>query len=166
MLKAFTWPDFLLASILLSLIWYALVWLLYFRKKKVPNKDALPHRWQQQVDDLAEEDDLMGTSVLDHGVSVVEADEFSFSPESDEGGVPDRLDQIGLIADAQQEIRSICRLLETQDGDKEDFQALFGVLRTKYPELKTSPQLAAFNQFIREQVPFQLTEEELEDLWI
>ena len=162
MLKAFSWPEFLLASIVLSLIWYAGVFLVYYRKTGTPIGDALPHGWEDEVDVMDVKEGLIGASSQQHGVSIVEADEFSFAEKE----VPDQLDQIGMVADAQQEIKTICGILESEQGDKEDFYALFGVIRSKYPALAVSPQLGAFNNFIREHVPFHLTAEELENVWI
>lgn len=165
-LQSFSWQDFGFAAVALLVLWYVGLAVL-FRKGK-PDAGAgdraepLTHGWQDRVDVLSESEELMGKSVLDHGMSVVEAEDFSFVETE---SFPDQLDQLGLIADVQQEIKSICTLLAEQDGSKEHFFSLFQLVRDKYPGLADIPQLSALNEFIREQVPFHLSEQELEDLW-
>lgn len=169
MLKTFTWQDFLLAAIVLSLVWYAVIALLFYRKEVLrflsgkKNKDAepLPHGWQDEVDEL--ETDLIGKSVEDEGVSVLEADDFSFVPREESGSY---LDPLGDLADVQQEIKSICRILEKEDGSKEQFFSLFEIIRNKYPKVGASQLLPQINDFIREQAPFYLSDEELDNLWV
>lgn len=163
MFKSFTWQDFLLAATLLTLIWYGLVWLC-FRKKGKPVSPALQHRWEEDFSQVEDRDGLMGKPALEHGVSVVEADDFSFAPV-ERAERADRVGMLGELADVQQEIRTACSILASEDGTKEDFFTLFEVIRGKYPKLASSPLLPELNGFIREQVPFYLSEEELEQLW-
>jgi len=98
-------------------------------------------------------------------VSVLEADEFSFASveEREDHAKPDLL---GDLADVQQEIKIICRILEKEDGSKDDFFSLFEVVKHKYPKLAGSDLLDEINDFIREQVPFYLSEQELNSLWV
>ena len=171
MLKAFSWPDFLLASIILSLLWWAVIWLIYFRRKGSDAAEPLDHNWEHLEEDF--ESELMGKPVLDAGVKVVEADDFSFGVDAgsevlDEAADPESADQVerlGDLADAQEEIREVCKLLAAEDGTKDDFFVLFEMVRNKYPKLAFSASLPALNGFIREHVPFALSEEELEGLW-
>lgn len=208
MFQEFTWQQFLVAAMVLSALWALGVWLIYWRplspgglsegrgKVKYDGEDALPHSWQDEVDELsggnaynahnainvlnALDDGLMGKPALEHGVSVLEADEFSFSPlgEREEHGErlghgePEDLGKLGVqgllaeLDDAQEEIKGIARILEKEDGSKEDFFALFEVVRLKYPKLAASELLGEMNDFIREQVPFYLSEQELDILWL
>jgi len=160
MLKAFSWQDFLLAATLLSLIWWLGIWLLYYRNTGAKNLVPLGHSWSEEVDDLGKESGLMGKAVLEQGVSMVTAEDFSFgAPVSDQG------EQLGDLADLQEEIKSICGILEVEDGTKEDFFLLFEMIRKKYPKIASSPSLSSLHVFIREHVPFALSEEELENLW-
>jgi hypothetical protein len=153
-----------LASIILSLLWWAGVWLLYYRRRGQPSV-SLTHRWADEVDDL-EEVDLMGKPVLEHGVSIVQADDFSFGAPPPDKEIPDKGEQLGDLADVQQEIKTVCGILAAEDGSKEDFFSLFEMLRSKYPKISSSGSLDALNTFIREHVPFALSEEELENLWV
>nr|WP_199082844.1 hypothetical protein [Pedobacter sp. ASV19] len=75
-------------------------------------------------------------------------------------------DLLGDLADVQDEIKAICRILEKKDDSKEDFPALFEVVKLKYPKLAGSELLGDMNDFIREQVPFYLSEQELDSLWV
>ncbi len=165
-LQSFTWQDFGLAAVALLVLWYVGLAVLFRKSKQgagaADGSEPLPHGWQDKVDELSDAEELMGKSVLDHGVSVVEAEDFSFVETE---RFPDQLDQLGLIADVQQEIKSICTLLAEQDGSKEYFFSLFQLVREKYPGLADHPQLSALNEFIREQVPFQVSKQELEDRW-
>ncbi len=166
LLSNFSWQVFLLAAVLLSLLWYAGVWLLFYRKKPAGASAPLPHGWEDEVDvleganverrsgDLV--DDLMGLSALAHGVSVLEAEDFSF-------GVPEET-KLGVLPDVQEEIKTACRAVEAGVGGKPEFFALFALIRERYAIPQGSREL--LNEFIREHVPFFLAEQELEDLWL
>lgn len=170
-LKSFTWQHFILATLVLGIIWYVGIWL-YYRRKGKSQLDAensstpLPHRWQQRVDELNQSDGLMGPPILEPGVQVVEAADFSFADKSDTAGIADKSQQLGLVPDVLQEIKSICAILKQKDGNKEDFFAMFDMVKVKYPQIIGYPATSELNQFIREHVPFHLSAEELEGLWI
>ena len=166
MLKAFSWQDFLLAATLLSLIWWLGVWLLYYRNTAERNLVPLSHAWSDEIDQLEKEAGLMGKPGLEQGVSVLTTADFSFGAPVLEEEVLDQQRQLGDLADVQQEIRSICQVLAAEDGTKEDFFSLFEMIRDKYPRVISSPSLFLLNAFIREQVPFAISEEELENLWL
>lgn len=164
MLKSFSWPDFLLAASVFSLFWFLVIGLLFYRKEVfgLPSggktgDGPLPHGWQDEVEELPVTDDLMGRSVLDDGVALVSAEDFSFV---------DKAEQLGLVADVQDEVKSICSILEKEDGGKEYFLSLFSLVKSKYPAVVSSPSLSAINAFIREHVPFFLSDEELDNLWV
>lgn len=166
-LQSLTWQQFLIATLAFCAVWYAVVGLLYYRREillafskdnKLP--EPLPHGWQDKVDEL--EPGLVGTAAEEHGVSVLEADEFSFLPRE----TTSEVDTLGELADIQQEIKGICTVLGKEDGSKEDFMALFLMIRNKYPKVATSELLPELNAFIREQVPFHISNEELESLWV
>ncbi|WP_256006797.1 hypothetical protein [Pedobacter deserti] len=159
-LQSFSWLHFLIAAVLLSLVWYLVVWLMFFRRRPagagaVSPAESLPHGWQDRVDVL--EDGLVGKPVPDPGVSLVAADEFGF-------GGPGKDLQLGVLADVQEEIKSACRDLEYSVGTKEDFYERFALIRGRYAIPAGSRQ--ALNEFIREHVPFYLSEDELEHLWL
>ncbi|WP_029275671.1 hypothetical protein [Pedobacter borealis] len=164
MLKAFSWPDFLLASIILSLFWWAVIWLIYFRRKGLASAEPLDHNWDHLEEEF--ESELMGKPVLDTGVKVVEADDFSFGVDvGADRDSADQVERLGDLADVQAEIREVCKVLAAEDGTKDDFFVLFEMVRNKYPKLGLSASLPALNGFIREHVPFALSEEELEGIW-
>jgi hypothetical protein len=164
MLKSFSWPDFLLAASVFSLFWFLVIGLLFYRKEvfgllsgRKADVEPLLHGWQDLVEELDSTDDLMGKSALDDGVALVSAEDFSFV---------DQTEQLGLVADVQEEVKSICSILEKEDGGKEYFLSLFSLVKSKYPAIASSPSLSAINAFIREHVPFFLSEEELDSLWV
>lgn len=199
MFASFTWQQFLIAALVFSVVWWVAVLLLYWRAEvsgllsgkgwnavsakagasgATADNGPLPHGWQDGVDDLVDsgtDEGLLGKPVLEHGVSVLDAEEFSFVPREEEAGLAGRSGAVeaepgaenrGDLADVQQEVRSICALLAQEDGTKEDFFALFAMVRERYPKVSASPLLAELNGFIRDRVPFHLSQEELDGLWL
>ena len=169
-LKSFSWQHFILATLVLGIIWYVGIWLYYRRKRKSPlevknSSTPLPHRWQHQVDELSPTDSLIGQPTLEPGVQVVEAADFSFADKSDTANDADKPNQLGLVPDVLQEIKAICAILEKEDGNKEDFFAMFEMVKVKYPQIISHQSTSELNQFIREHVPFHLSAEELVALW-
>lgn len=169
-LKSFSWQHFILATLVLGIIWYVGIWLYYRRKGKSPmdaenSSTPLPHRWQQQVDELSTSDGLIGQPTLEPGVQIVEAADFSFVDKSDTVNVADKSHQLGLVPDVLQEVKAICAILEEKDGNKEDFFTMFEMVKVKYPQIINYPATSELNQFICEHVPFHLSAQELEGLW-
>jgi hypothetical protein len=111
--------------------------------------------WEDQMDVLqVGVDDLMGKLALEHGVSVMDAKDFSF-------GLLDEA-KLGVLPDVQEEIKSACREVEAGVGGKPEFFASLAGIRERYAIQEGSREL--LNEFIREHVPFFLSEQELEDL--
>jgi len=167
LLHHFTWQQFGIAAIILTLIWYAIVLLLYFRSDlkalfSRPAQEPLPHRWENGEEDW-EDSLLAGDALEDEGVSVLASDGFSFAGGRKSQQGEDEL--LGLVPDALEEIKSIIYTVETQEGDKSDFISLFKMVSAKYERLKTGPHLAAINDWIRDNVPFRFSNEELTALW-
>lgn len=151
------------------MLWYLGIWLFYFRRKGENGSPPLPHRWQGKVDELPAQagNGLIGQVALEQGVTVLEADEFSFAEltANDAEAVHEKSEQLGLVADVQQEIKSVCAVLAQKDGNKEDFFSMLEMVKAKYPKIKGHPATAELGTFIREHVPFHLSQEELENLW-
>ena len=108
----------------------------------------------------------MGGSAEDEGVSIVPADGFGFAGKS-QGTERENTEEAlqGLIPDVLEEIKSIVHTVETKGGSKEDFIGLFKLVSAKYTRLKTSHHLEAINEWIVDNTPFELTEDELWQLW-
>lgn len=167
MLQAFTWQDFLLAALVLSVFWYAGVGLLFYRGEisgflsgKGGGSEPLAHGWQDQVDEL--DLDLVGGASGESGVSVLEADEFSFVPR-ELADLP--LDPLADLEDVKVEIKSICAVLEMEEGTKADFFALFAMIRGKYPTVFAGEEILELREFLVEHLPFELSDPELAGLW-
>lgn len=156
----------MLAAGVLGVLWYLGIWL-YHRSKKKGDAPPMPHRWHGQVDELKSTDvpELMGEAALENGVMVLAAEEFSFADQPQTDALPDKSQQLGLVADVQQEIKSVCNLLAEKDGNKDDFFAMMDMVKAKYPKISGHPATAELNQFIRQHVPFHLSGEELGNLW-
>lgn len=171
MLQQFSWQQFLVAIAVLSLIWYAAVILIFYRKElkaflngkpsqQTPD-EPLAHHWQDEVDDLSDEpdDELMGKSKMPEGVSVIDMEDLRFSePE-------DKTEKLGLVSDVIEEIKLIFKILGQEDGTKEDFLKLIQEVKARYPKITSSTSLPQINEFILSNASFHLSPEELEDLW-
>lgn len=178
MLKHFTWQQFLIAAFVLSIIWYTVVILLCYRQrlqdhfsgKGKENKppEPLGHAWDEEFEDepLDDESDLMGKPALPDGMSNLSMAQFGFAPRvSDEDLDESRQRQQSVVPDVLEELKNIFHILETQQGTKEDFISLFGLVSAKYPNIKGTPNEQALNDYIRENVPFAISDEELDSLW-
>jgi len=184
-LQHFSWQQFLVAALVLSLIWYvALVLALYReqlvdflngRRRPVSAPSRLRHEWDEELDDQPfEENNLMGKAVLPEGMSRVSMSDFSFAPVIKEpveltGAAPDsgegKETQLGTIPDVLEELKSIFHILETEGGGKAEFISLFGLVSGKYPKIKGTANERAINEYIRENVLFPISDEELGALW-
>lgn len=169
MLEQFTWAQFLLAAAVLTPVWYCSIILLFYNKelksflngKPVQSKatEPLPHHWDQQVDQFEQEaeDYLMGKSKMPEGVSVLSAEEIGFADPKPQ--------QLGLVADVLEEIKTIFGILVKEDGNKHDFLNLMQSVRESYPKIAAHPNLNQINDFIISNASFHITREELEILW-
>lgn len=173
MLQAFTWQQFLVAALILSLIWYIGVVLLYYRRDisgyfSRENKQEPPERlqreWEEELEEDPEEENLMGSSKEPEGVSSAEMDTLRFAPKDDDPDA-DRDMQLGVVPDVLEELKSIFHILEKEQGTKEDFISLFALVSSKYPKIKGTPNQRAINEYIREKVLFPISDEELDQLW-
>jgi hypothetical protein len=177
MLQHFTWHQFLIAALLLSLIWYAGVILLFYRKelddllngrlKAVKQTEPLPHVWDEEDFDkkLEEEDNLMGKPALPEGMTQLGMAQFGFAPKVREPISDAKETRLGIVPDVLEELKSIFYILERENGHKEDFISLFGLVSAKYPKIRNTANQQALNEYIREHLPFDISEEELDHLW-
>ena len=178
MLKHFTWQQFLVAALVLSIIWYTVVILVFYRQRirdhlngkgKGGNPpEPLGHAWDDEFEDepLNDEDDLMGKSALPEGMSNLSMAQFGFAPTlGDKEFDESRQRQQSVIPDVLEELRSIFHILETQQGTKADFISLFGLVSGKYPNIKGTANQQALNDYIRKNVLFPISDEELDNLW-
>ncbi|MFC4213361.1 hypothetical protein ACFOWA_19370 [Pedobacter lithocola] len=176
MLQQFTWGQFLLASFMLSFLWYVFVLLVFYRKEmqvfltRSGSGESLPHRWEKEVDVLGEkiqkeenldgDENLMGKSAAAKGLEVLPIGQLSFSSNEDQ-----RYEQVGLVADVIQELKLIFSSLETNAASKLDFFKMLEKVKEDYGKIGAHPNIKAINAFIAEHAPFHLTADELENLW-
>jgi len=189
MLYQFTWQQFLVAALVLSAIWYITVAVVFYKDKirnilnnsgLDPAPEPLKHAWQEDYDDELEEkefDDLIGKPAQPEGLSKVEMHMFGFAPtvklevlneaeERQEMSDTDREVQQSIVPDALEELKRVFHILENENGKKEDFISLFGLIATRYKDrIKGTPNQAALNEYIAENLPFAISNEELDKLW-
>ena len=114
-------------------------------------------------------DDFLGEPCEEYGVSTVGSQGISFGvrlPE-DANAYPFSQEEAlqGLVPDVLEEIKEVIHTIEVEKGDKEDFKSLFKLVSSKYPQLVASGYLDAINKIISETAPFNLSDEELKQLW-
>lgn len=178
MLAQFTWQQFLVAAFVLSLVWYLAIFLLYYRNKasdffsqkpKGKQPEKLRKEWEAELDEEpevqeAEPDTMMGRPVEPEGVSTVAMGSLRFAERSPDKDTRSD-DQLGLVPDVLEELKGVFNQLQNEDGSKADFFPLIRQIKEKYPMIAASDNLEEINRYIRDHVPFLLTDEELEDLW-
>ncbi len=172
MLQAFTWQQFLVAALILTLLWYAGVFLIYYRRRakafftpKTRQPEKLKREWENELEDDPEEESLMGSSKEPEGVSSADMDTLRFAPKQ-EDPYEHRDTELGIVPDVLEELKGIFHILEKENGTKEDFISLFSMVSSKYPQIKGSPNQQALNDHIREKVLFPISDEELNQLWL
>lgn len=179
MLEQFTWQQFLIAALVLSLIWYAVLILLFYRKKIIDAiqkkrmsggpriQSSYNPREQKKTESSSEEDRdaLIGKTALPDGVTEVGMDLYSFAPKEDADPDADKVARLGLVPDVLEEIKTVITIIGTEGGTKEDFFSLFKLVSAKYPMMRDSPHRNYVNDYIRENVPFTLSQEDVDKLW-
>ena len=179
MLQQFTWQQFLVATLVLTLIWYAGLLVVFYKTgffglvgRKTKNVgggegEHLPHRWEKGVEEVdgldAGQADLMGASRLPEGMSMLTSDAFGFSGGDAADG---KMEQLGLVPDVIQEVKAVFAKLSENDGSKRDFLEMMREVRDMFPGVGASPSIGRINSFIAGHAPFHLSAEELEDLWV
>jgi hypothetical protein len=166
-LPHFTWLQFGIAAIGFLFIWYAVVLLWYggkqvrafFARDKPVANEPLPHVWERE-EFMA--DDLVGEAAEPGGVTTHAWNSFGFTGKAK---INREDDLLGLIPDVLEEIKTALHTVETTGGGKDDFISLFKLVSAKYGRLKDGPHLAAINEWILENVPFGMNDDELWQLW-
>jgi hypothetical protein len=180
MLHYFTWQAFLVAALILTLTWYAVVILLFYRKElndflsgnhpSAMQPEPLTHAWDEEFEDdpLADEENLIGKPVMPEGMSRLSMSQFGFAPNVKETAIEDEdiETKLGLIPDVLEELKSIFHILDTEHGGKEDFISLFSLVSSKYLKIRNTSNQQALNDYIRENLAFEISDEELDILWI
>ena len=179
MLQHFTWQQFLVAALILSLIWYMVVVPLFYRnelnyllsgkRKQVTPSPPLPHVWDEEFEEEPfGEESLVGRSRLPEGVTRVSMDQFSFAPLVATTVVEDESKdtQLGIVPDVLEELKRIFHILERDKAGKGEFISLFSLVSVKYGRIKGTANEQALNEYIRENVLFPISDEELDNLWV
>lgn len=174
MLQQFTWQQFLTAALILSLLWYAGVILICYRKElsgffspksKPAPLEKLKPEWEEELYEEETEVNLMGKQAAQEGVSSASMEDLRFIPTREEIADNDKDAQLGLVSDVLEELKSIFHILEKENGGTEEFISLFALVKAKYPKIRESRNLEAITAYIREHLPFELNEEDLRKLW-
>ncbi|WP_462267719.1 hypothetical protein [Mucilaginibacter sp.] len=170
MLHQITWQQYLLFAAIIMLLYYAIIWLVYFRGQ-FPNFFASKEKAEPVDDNLnwrneEEYEELLGGSAEEEGVSTIESEQVHFSPKPFPAAALQQTDDEeelhGTIPDVLEDIKGIIR----QSSTKSEFIDSFTSIPAKYPQIADSRHLEAINDFISEQVPFEISEEELYQLWL
>jgi hypothetical protein len=170
MLHFFTWQQFLVAAVIFTVAWYVVIFFLFFRgkvtaalsgKSKIKQPEKIRPEWEEEL-----EDDLIGEQALPEGISEVEMHLLGFAPKvRDHDDEDNRETQLGIVPDVLEELKTIFHILENENGTAEDFISLFGMVKAKYPGIAGTPNEAAINDYIRENLPFDISDDQLANLW-
>lgn len=165
---------------MLSVLWYTGLFLTVYRKDAISFfngsafhgsaslRTATDHGDVENFRENTEiEKELMGKSALPEGLEMVSTSALSFSTVDSSVYLEEnsRADQLGLIPDVLQELKEVFQVLAKEDGTKKDFISLLGLITEKYGMIGSHPNISKINEFIREQAPFAISNEELENLW-
>ncbi|QEM09176.1 hypothetical protein [Mucilaginibacter rubeus] len=174
--KNVSWQAFLVAALALAGVWYLLVLPLLYRRqlkdwlgsrKGKPDLRPVCRDWDEEMfeEPLAEaEDGLIGQSRLPAGLSRVGMNMFGFADPLEASDGLRELQQ-GLVPDVIEELKSIFHILEKEQGGKDDFIALFALVKSKYAAIRDTPSQRALNDYIRENALFPISDDELTNLW-
>ena len=175
LLYHFTWQQFLVAALIMSLIWYlGVIPMLYRQKlkkffdrsKEFNPVEPLGREWDEELADEPEPTgELLGKPALPEGMTKVSMSMFGFAAPPDEDEDERRQRQQSLVPDVIEELKSIFHILEKEQGSKTDFIALFGLVKAKYGAIRGTPDEQALNEYIRDHVLFPISDEELTNLW-
>jgi hypothetical protein len=170
-----TWQQFLVAALILSSIWYLLFMPLLYRRqlkdwisrtKANQQHDLTPNLWKKdwQGELADEEQNLIGKSQMPEGISRVSMEHFSFNNDTESDLNRER--QQALIPDLMEELKNILNVVNEEQGNKNDFIALFDIVRSKYGGISGSASEKTLNEFIQSRLPFPISNEELTRLWL
>jgi len=179
MFHQFTWQQFLVAALILSLIWYAALFLLFYRgrlKERLSGKKSSDRLGVREVpfpgaeeaefqEAESTEESLMGKPELPEGMARVGMHQTLFAERNPE--VTNWMDEgrrLGLVPDVIEELKGIFQVLEQEQGTKQDFFELFAVVKGKYPGIYGTSEEKALNNYIRENVLFPVSDAELDAL--
>ena len=175
MLHQFTWQQFAIAAVIFLLIWYLGVFI-YCRRKGsgslsdfigLNHPEKLRREWEADFDDPDTDDDLIGRQALPEGVSEVNMHMLGFAPKVVEkrASEDEWYQQLGVVPDLLEELKRIFNIIERENGSKEDFISLFALTNAKHPQLASSTNLDSLNQYLAENLPFELTDEDFKKIW-
>ncbi|HEY0056937.1 MAG TPA: hypothetical protein VGB63_16420 [Pedobacter sp.] len=176
MLHQFTWQHFLIAALIFLLIWYLAVFIYCHRKSsgsffaslKQRQPQRLTREWEADFEDDSEtDDDLIGRPVLPEGVGEVSMHMLGFASKVAENRASedDRFIQLGVLPDVLEELKRIFNIIERENGTKEHFNSLFALILSKHPGLANMANSKPLNQYLTENLPFELSDEDLNKLW-
>lgn len=173
MLKHITWQEFLLATTLLTFLWYISIILLLFRKELKRLLTGKNHNFKEGARSRTKEDepnakqaesaddDLMGKAKLPEGMSTMGMEEFSFRKRDEEH----RDKMLGSIPDLLEEMKQLFQILKDEEGTKADFLVLMDGFKPRLKAIRTDFNQQSLNEFITRHAPFPLSERELENFW-
>ncbi|WP_192822759.1 hypothetical protein [Rufibacter sp. LB8] len=168
MLHTFTWTQYCL-TVGTALFLYYLVFLYRFYRSRLRERLARVKSSLQGRTSLAatqppsgQEGEVMGPAAPAPGVSYSTSAQLRFAFP---GQMPQQDQLLTQVPEILQEFRSIGEVLDKEAGTREDLPFLLQAVKLRYPEITDSPHLPALLANLREQLPFEVSAQELEILW-
>lgn len=172
MLYNITWQHYCLYVAIALALWYSVFFWIYYGSKagnlfKKGNGKHLPDCDLPDPDETDE--DLLGKPVEEYGVSTAESQDISFNTKTAGARKTDaerHEDNLrGALPDLMEELKLVLQTVQSEQGSKEDFLALLEFTLPKYPGITSRSKFEAIAEWINNNSPFELTQEELSRLW-
>lgn len=169
MLKSISWQEFLTVLSVLSLIYYSILGLVYYRveiKNLISGKgktDASPRpstrRSNSLVGQIREEEDIND----DEDQSTISSDQINPVHNHPQDAL------LGTVADLLKDLKEIIDSISTRKIEKGESLALIKAVFSRYEQLRGTNYQQSVDLFLYEnaidQFPFELSLEEIQKLW-
>lgn len=160
-LQQFTWQQFLIASAVLSTMWYVGVIFLYYRQELKSFLQQKPVKSGSGASIPAAEsdtDDLMGNTRLPEGVIESVTGEVTFVKETD------RYQQLGATPDLLEDLKEAFYVAERKEATWDEFFELMEPFRERLRAIVTESNRNALLSFFDQYSPYELSDEDLEKI--
>ena len=180
MFNDISWTDFIIFIFLVTVAYYVVIILLFFRKEFINllRGHGRPFRqaeFPQEKEENNSGDSIMGAVRPDapnHESTPSELLEFGPHQSEDEFEPPTAKQatlQTGSVADLAEEIKSLSQILHDNQSTREEIASLFQSLLERYPHLIGTPAPASINELIVTELNvapgLNITTGEVENWW-
>lgn len=158
-LQQFTWQQFLVASAVLSIVWYAGVIFLYYRQELNAFLNPKPSKAHSEPPPAEPEtDDLIGETLLPEGITESGMEEVGFANQSD------RCQQLGATPDLLEDLKEMFYVAERKEATWDEFLEMMEPFRERLRAAISESNRSAFLSFFDQYSPYELSEKDLQEI--